>query len=231
MDAREGLINRAQGLPEGAWEVLERKEKYEINTKGRSRPENIKEQIVRERKFKNIRLKNEHVAEFDYRPVKCKKDYRMVVVKKDLSIEKGETVLFDDIRYFFYITTRRDLTKAEVVRLANERCDQENVIEQLKNGVNAMRVPLRDLESNWAYMVIAALAWNLKAWFGLLMPNRNRGIQVKKMEYRRFLNSLILLPTQIIDTGRKIIYRLLGYNGWLKDFLATWERIRRLKLA
>ena len=147
MDAREGLINRAQGLPEGAWEVLERKEKYEINTKGRSRPENIKEQIVRERKFKNIRLKNEHVAEFDYRPVKCKKDYRMVVVKKDLSIEKGETVLFDDIRYFFYITTRRDLTKAEVVRLANERCDQKNVIEQLKNGVNAMRVPLRDLES------------------------------------------------------------------------------------
>lgn len=231
MDACDGLIKRAQELPEQAWEVLERKPKYEIKTQERSRPENIKEQIVREREFKNLRLKSEDVAEFDYRPSKCKKTYRMVVVKKNISVEKGETVLFDDIRYFFYITTRRDITKAEVVKLANKRCNQENVIEQLKNGVNAMRLPVRNLVSNWAYMVIAALAWNLKAWFGLLMPNRNRGIQVLKMEYRRFLHTLILLPTQIIRGGRKIIYRLLGYNDWLKDFFSTWERIRQLKLA
>ena len=102
--------------------------------------------------------------------------------------------------------------------MANGRCDQENVIEQLKNGVNAMRMPVRDLESNWAYMVIAALAWNLKAWFGLLMPNVVRGTQVVKMEFRRFLNTLILLPCQIVMTGRRIVYRLLGYNDWLKDF-------------
>ena len=124
------------------------------------------------------------------------------------------------------------------MELANGRCDQENVIEQLKNGVNAMRMPVRDLESNWAYMVIAALAWNLKAWFGLLMPDVVRGAQVVKlvlvktgMEFRRFLNALILLPCQIVKTGRKIVYRLLGHNDWLKDFFATWERIRRLKLV
>jgi len=98
----------------------------------------------------------------------------MVVLKKNLSVERGERVLFDDIRYFFYITTLRGRTAGEVVELANGRCDQENVIEQLKNGVNAMRMPVRDLESNWAYMVMAALAWNLKAWFGLLMPNVGR---------------------------------------------------------
>ena len=34
---------------------------------------------------------------------------------------KGEHVLFDEIRYFFYITTRTDLSAAEVVRCANER--------------------------------------------------------------------------------------------------------------
>lgn len=117
------------------------------------------------------------------------------------------------------------------MELANGRCDQENVIEQLKNGVNAMRMPVRDLKSNWAYLVIAALAWNLKAWFGLLMPNGVRGIQVVKMEFRRFLNTLILLPCQILRTGRKIVYRLLGYNDWLKDFFATWERIRKFKYA
>jgi hypothetical protein len=115
--------------------------------------------------------------------------------------------------------------------LANERCDQENVIEQLKNGVNAMRMPVRDLHSNWAYMVMAALAWNLKSWYGLLMPSRDRGKQVIKMEFRRFLQSFILLPCQIIQTGRKIVYRLLCYNDWLIDFFATWERIRQLKFS
>ena len=60
----------------------------------------------------------------------------------------------------------------KIVGLANGRCDQENVIEQMKNGVNAMRMPVNDLLSNWAYMVMAALAWNLKAWYGLLTPNR-----------------------------------------------------------
>lgn len=136
----------------------------------------------------------------------------MVVIRKNLSVEKGEEVLFDDIRYFFYITTLRDLKTWQVVRLANERCDQENVIEQLKNGVNAMRVPVQDLDSNWAYMVMAALAWSLKAWFGMLMPNKDRGTEILKMEFRRFLHTLILFPSQIIKTGRKIVYRLLGYN-------------------
>lgn len=231
MDACKGFVKRAEALAEEDWKELKRKPKYEVKTKERLKAENIKEQIVRERGYKNIKLQSEQVAEFEYRPVKCKRTYRMVVVRKNLSIEKGEAVLFDDIRYFFYITTRRDLTAAEVVRLANGRCDQENVIEQLKNGVNAMRMPVRDLESNWAYMVMTALAWNLKSWFGLLMPNKARGSEVLKMEFRRFLHTLILLPAQIIRTGRQIVYRLLGYNAWLKDFFATWERIRRLAIT
>ena len=231
MDASAVLKRRAEELPKEGWKVLVRKPKYTVKTQGRQKPENIKEEIVKEKGYKNIRLESERVAEFEYQPGKCKQGYRIVVLEKNLSVERGERVLFDDIRYFFYITTLRDRTAEEVVELANGRCDQENVIEQLKNGVNAMRMPVRDLESNWAYMVIAALAWNLKAWFGLLMPNVVRGAQVLKMEFRRFLNALILLPCQIVKTGRKIVYRLLGYNDWLKDFFATWERIRRLKLV
>jgi hypothetical protein len=116
-----------------------------------------------------------------------------------------------------------------VVQDANERCNQENVIEQLKNGVNAMRVPVHDLEGNWTYMVIATLAWNLKAWFGLMVPNRERGLALVKMEFRSFLAAVMMLPAQIIRAGRKIIYRILGYNGWLKDVFATWERLCRLE--
>jgi len=95
------------------------------------------------------------------------------------------------------------------VALANGRCDQENVIEQLKNGVNAMRMPVDDLLSNWAYMVMSALAWNLKAWYGLLMPNRERGLELLRMEFRRFLHLIVMLPAQIVRSGRRIIYRIM----------------------
>jgi hypothetical protein len=203
---------------------------YTVETQERKRPENVKERIVREREYKNIRLISEDVSEFDYRPKKCRNTYRMVVIRKNLSIERGENVLFDDIRYFFYITTRRDITAAEVVKLANERCDQENINEQMKNGVNAMRLPMKDLNSNWAYMIMAALAWNLKAWLGLLMPNRAQGWQIVRMEFRRFLNTFILIPCQIIHTGRKLVYRILAYKKELKYLFHAFEKIRGLQL-
>jgi len=228
MDAHPGLVRLAESLPQAHWHGLARAER-EIETQPRERPENVKEQIVRERGFVNQRLESEHVAEFDYQPGKCQKSYRMIVLRKNISVEKGEKPLLDEIRYFFYITNRRDLAWDEAVQDANERCNQENVIEQLKNGVNAMRVPVNDLNSNWAYMVMAALAWNLKSWFGLMVPDRERGLQLVKMEFRSFLAAIILLPAQIIRTGRKIIYRILGYNSWLKDLFATWEQLRRLE--
>lgn len=230
-DASKPMVARAESLPESAWKPLKRKPKWVAETEPRERPENVKERIVKEREFLNKRLDCEHVAEFSYKPTHCRREYRVVVVRKNISVEKGDMVLFDEIRYFFYITTLEDLTPLKVVELANERCDQENVIAQLKSGVNAMRVPVRDLVSNWAYMVIAALAWNLKAWFGQLMPNAERGEQVVKMEFRRFLAGLIWIPAQIVRTGRTIVYRVLGYNSWLEDFFATWERIRHLAPA
>lgn len=226
MDASPTLVALAQSLPEAHWRGLARVE-AEIKTEPRERPENVKEQIVKARGFLNQRLESEQVAEFEYRPGKCQKSYRMVVLRKNLSIERGEQALLDELRYFFYITNRRDLDWDEVVQDANQRCNQENVVAQLKSGVNAMRIPVNDLNSNWAYMVMAALAWNLKAWFGLMVPNRERGLTLVKMEFRSFLAAMLLLPTQIIRTGRKIIYRILGYNPWLQDFFATWERLRQ----
>ncbi len=228
MDASATLVERAESLSEACWRGLARAQR-EIKTQPRECPENVKEKIVREREFLNQRLESEQVAEFEYQPGKCAKGYRVIVLRKNLSIERGEKVLFDEIRYFFYITNCPDLSWDQVVQDANERCNQENVIEQLKNGVNAMRIPVNDLNSNWAYMVMAALAWNLKAWFGLLVPNRERGLELVKMEFRRFLGAILLLPTQIIRAGRKIIYRVLSYNRWVKDLFATWERLRELE--
>ena len=229
MDAYRGLAKIAKSLSQSDWEPFERQPKYQVKTSQRQKRENVKARIIRERGFKNIRLASERVAEVSYRPARCKKTYRLVILEKNLSVERGENALFDDKRYFFYITTRKDLTAAEIVRLANGRCDQENVIEQLKNGVNAMRMPVDNLMSNWAYMVMTALAWNLKAWFALMIRKRERRDQLLRMEFRAFLQNLIWIPCQIVTRGRQIIYRVLGYNRWMTDFFSAWNRIRWLK--
>jgi hypothetical protein len=230
IDAHPKLVGLAEALGKEAWKPFARQPKYEILTEPRPKAFRYKEQVVVEREFVNQKLVGEALAEIAYKPAKCRREYRVVILRKNISVQKGEKALFDEVRYFFYITNRTD--KAEkIVGLANGRCDQENVIEQLKNGVNAMRMPVADLLGNWSYMVIAALAWNLKAWYGLLMPNRERGIELVKMEFRRFLSAVMLLPCQIARTARKVIYRILGYNRWLVDFFATWERLQRLILV
>ena len=235
MDSMPNLVRIAQNIPIKGWKVLSRRPKYEVKTNPRRRPENIKDQIVREREYTKIRLNSEHVSEFLYSPTKCKKTYRMVVVRKNLSIEKGEDVLFEEVRYFFYITNDRSAPAYEIVFESNDRCNQENIIEQLKNGVRALNAPVENLDSNWAYMVMASLAWTLKAWFALLLPEKGRWKEkhksekatVLRMEFKKFLNYFMCVPAQIIRQGRKIIFRLLSWNPWQPVFFRLVDRLHR----
>ena len=194
----------------------------------------MKERIVVEREFKNIVLNSEDVAEFDYRPTACIQTYRMIVVRKNLSVEKGENVLFADIRYFFYITNDRTSSVSEVVFSCNDRCNQENLIEQLSNGPRAFRAPLDNLYSNWAYMLMASLAWTLKAWSALWLPETGRWKERRRaekrkllrMEFRTFVNTLIRVPCQIVKTGRRIVYRVLSWNESQPVFWRLAEVLR-----
>jgi hypothetical protein len=231
IDAMRNLVEIAEGLESKRWRVLRRREKEPLSGKRRKRPKNFKEGIVVEKGYRNIRLVREHVSEFDYQPTKCKRPYRVIVLKKSLSVEEGQVKLWDDVRYFFYITNRCDLSATEVVWLCNERCNQENLIEQLKNGVNALRMPVDTLVSNWSYMVMASLAWTLKAWFALLVRKHEQRDELLRMEFRRFLNGIVKMPVQIISAGRRIVYRILGYNQWVYTFMQTFDRVRRLQLA
>lgn len=232
--AMPNLVTTAQNLSEMVWKDLIRPTKYDVKTETRARPDNVKEEIIKERGYKNIRLRSEHVAEIEYKPAKCRKPYRVVILRKNLSVEKGEAVLFDDIRYFFYITNDRKATMAEVVADANKRCNQENLIEQLKNGVRALRMPVDDLASNWAYMVMASLAWSLKVWYALSLPEKGRWHKkhkaqkqkVLRMEFKQFRNFFIMLPCQIVKTGRKLVYRLLGWNEYLDVFFRAVKAFR-----
>ena len=226
----------ADAVPATAWQALKRPPRYEVKTEPRRRPENVKEPIVVERGFENIRLVSEDVAECDYRPTACSKSYRLVVVRKNLLVEKGQQVLFDDdYRYFFYLTNDRTRTAAEIVFVANDRCNQENLLAQLKHGVCALQAPVDNLVSNWAYMVMTALAWNLKAWLALQLPEqpgrwaeRHRADKqaVLTMEFKTFVNAFLRLPCQIIRTSRKLVYRLLSWNPWQPVFFRLLDVLR-----
>ena len=108
------------------------------------------------------------------------------------------------------------MTMPQIVFFANDRCNQENVIGQLKSGVKALRMLSDGLMSNWAYMVIAALAWNLKAWYGLVTLEPAARRDILRMEFKRFLGSFVQVPCRIVATGRRLnifrvgqIFRLL----------------------
>jgi hypothetical protein len=226
LDVAPGLHMLADDLPANAWRELERPPKYEVQTERRRRPTNVKEQIVNERQFKNITLDGEMVAEMEYRPAACRKSYRLVVVRKDLTVVNGQPKLYEDYRYFFYITNDRDSTAEEIVFSANDRCDHENDVDQLKNGLPALHSPVDTLESNWAYRVMTALAWNLKAWVALCTPesprwrgrHRQEKRQVLRMEFKRFVSAFIRIPCQVLKTARRTVYRLLAWNPYLPVF-------------
>ena len=185
MDASAALCRRAHALAEGSWQRLERKARYQTLTNKRWHrfQEDEKERI--EREYPNLKLNHEDVAKFEYQPGKCKRPYRVVVVRKNIS----------------------------------------------KNGVNALRMPLYDLVSNGAYMVIAALAWNLKSWFAMMMHRKRDRAEYIAMEFRRFLHIMILIPCRVVRRARGTTLRMLGYQPTLDRFFSTWLAIERTGFA
>lgn len=234
-DSLPNLKALAEELAANAWQKLARPPHYQVKTKPRQRPDNVKDEIVRQRGFDVLRLKSEEVAEFRYRPTACHETYRMIVVRKHISKEKGQLRLFDEIRYFFYVTNDWVSAPAELVFSANDRCNQENLLAQLKGGCRALQAPVDNLLSNWAYMVMTALAWDLKAWWALKLPEQAGRHQeshradktwVLHLEFKTFVQAFIRIPCQIVRTGRKLLFRLLSWNPYQPIFFRLLDVLR-----
>jgi hypothetical protein len=238
-EAHDSLKARADALPAASYRLLERPPRYPIKTAPREKPEHFRPEIARARGYENVELLEEMVAEFTYRPIACRKSYRMIVLRKRVGVDRGQMRLFEEYRYFFYITNDREMTAEEVVFSANDRCDQENLIAQLKSGVRALTTPVDDLVSNWAYMVMGSLAWSLKAWSALLVPVAPRPRArheaerrtLLRMEFTTYCAAFIQMPCQIVRAGRRLIYRLLSWNPWQGVFLRLVERLHARRLC
>lgn len=125
-----------------------------------------------------------------------------------------------------YITNDWELTPHQVVAEARSRCNQENLIAQLKGQVRALHAPVNTLVANWAYMVMAALAWSIKAWCALLLPVSQRWAKehneqrrrLLTMDFRSFLAVFIEIPCQVVKGARQVRWRAMAWNPWLGTF-------------
>lgn len=233
-DAAANLKEIADQIAPRHWKPLGRPPRYEVATEPRERPENVKEKIVTRRKYNNVVLESEQVCEFNYRPTACRETYRMVVLRKNLLLKKGEEVVERQMRYFFYLTNDWMPEPEEIVCCANGRCNQENLLSQLHSGVRALRAPVDNLLSNWAYAVMTALAWDLKAWWALSLPeepgrwaqrHRREKYWVLRLEFKTFVNAFVAIAAQLVRGGRKRVLRLLSYNVHLPIFFRLVTRL------
>jgi putative NIF3 family GTP cyclohydrolase 1 type 2 len=236
-DANPKLTGIAEKLPKSAWKPLERAGIKTPPDKKRAKRRNTKEAIVVANGYENQKLRAESYAEFEYRPGKCNRAYRMVVVRKEIDVTSGQQLLFDKEKYFFYITNEpvAEVPARSVIVGANRRCNQENTISQLK-ACGALSAPLDKLDSNAAYMLFASLAWTLKIWSGMMIRvkgnepqrqvRRQARQQVIKMEFWTYMNTLMLVPAQVIRTARQRVFRLLTYRPSVDLLLMMHEQLR-----
>jgi len=228
-DAYANLIAQAESLPFAAWETLVRPPAYEIQTAPRTKPTPVKQEIVSQRRFEHIETVHEDVASFVYRPTHCQQTYRMIVLRKHLEITQGSHWVRDEIRYFFYITNDWMTPVGDLVLFYDERGAQEHLIGKLKSSVPVFHAPCHTLEANGVYMIIAALAWNLKIWYGLLLDESPLRQHLPRMAFKQFLERFMHIPCQIVRSGHQRVYRIVQFTTDTLTVLSTFEQLKALR--
>jgi hypothetical protein len=198
------LVGIAEDLGQKDWAVLQRKTAPGSGaSKKRRKGRNLRRMKARRRGYTDKKLLREWVAQFEYHPTYQKKPlakgYRMVVIRKQVEVA-GKTGLFDLYTYRFIITDLLAANLSKLVRYAYGRSDQENLIEQGKNGVSAFRMPTGQLLANEAWMTMAMLAQNFKSYLCLLAL----GEEKLGWEWKRFRFSFLYFVARVTKGARQL---------------------------
>jgi hypothetical protein len=195
----------AEGLDQRSWRPFRATEEVSTHEgKTRRRGRNLRRLRARRRGKRDLKLERQWLAEIDYTPARSAKTYRLIIRKQRIEeSEQGE--LFELWRYRYVLTNLpRSVSTEEVVRQTYQRCDQENVIEQLQSGVAAMRMPTGGFLANYAHLVCARLAHNLKPWLAMLALPR----EVMRWEWKRFRKAFVYVAASVVRSARQNILRL-----------------------
>ena len=194
----------ADALGERCWRPFRALEASPSQGQTRRRGRDLRRQRARARGMRDLRLEKQWIAEIPYTPARSERSYRLIIRRQRIE-ESKQGELFQLWRYRYVLSNLpASVSTEEVVRLTYRRCDQENVIEQLQNGVAAMRMPTGGFHANWAYLVCARLAHNMKSWLAMLALPR----EVMRWEWKRFRKAFVYVAARIVCSARQHLLRL-----------------------
>ena len=184
---------------------------------------NWRRKIAAERGFRRLRTVKQWLSEIDYQPHGLDSACRMIVRRVLIEESDGQGALFKHFRYRLVLTNLpRSYTPGQVVDLTYQRCDQENVIEQLGQGIAGWRMPVAEFMGNSAWLQIARLAWNLGKWIAqLALPS-----EVVRWEWKRFRRHFVYIAAKVLKSGRRLVVRLAGSHRFLPDILTAHARLQ-----
>ncbi len=67
--------------------------------------------------------------------------------------------------------------------------------------------------------------------YGLMVENRRASMEIVRMEFKRFLLNFIQIPCQVLNSGHRLICRILSYNKYLETFFRTNEYIKSVRFT
>ena len=207
----------ADGIPDENWTGFRADSVPKKNcTKKRMRPRrNRRSKVARARKKRDLRLKEQCVAEVPYKPARSKITYRLIIRAQLIEEAQRGGGLFDVWRYRYVLTNLpKKYSCADVIRLTYKRCDQENIIEQLQNGVAAMRMPSGEFHANSAWLVCARLAHNLKSWLGMSVLPR----ETIRWEWKRFRKAFIYVAARVTRHARQVLLGISDSHRFADEF-------------
>ncbi|MFN7940385.1 MAG: IS1380 family transposase [Thermoanaerobaculia bacterium] len=140
-------------------------------------------------------------AELRYRPTGWSSDYRLLV-KRTPWFDQEQRLL--DEHFFTPVITNLPGAASSLIRYHLARGGAENYIEEFKSGIGASHLPSRCFHANWAWLLIAALAYNLAQAFKLLLlPAAEQAQQIKKLRLH-----WLCVAARFIRTGRRFVLAL-----------------------
>lgn len=189
----------------------------------RRKQHNRRRRKARQRGYNELALVKQWVAETTYRPAGSANSYRLIIRRQRIEHRQGQRFLFEEYRYRYVVTNLpTSWSPQDVVDQTYERCDQENLIEQMGSGLAAWRMPVAEFAGNCAWLEIARLAWNLAKWIAqLAMP-----AEVVRWEWKRFRHAYVYLAAQVVKQGRQLWLRFSNSHRFTFDLLAAHQRLQ-----
>ena len=236
MDSYANLIAMAENLPESAWKpfsahAAQKAARTDPRRKTRRKRERVRRRKAQERGYKTLATTDQWAAEFNYtlRPALDEfglvgSTFRVVVKRQLVETSQGQELLYTDYVYRFIITNipRSEMDAGEVLRFAYGRCDQENIIEQAKNGIAALRMPTGELLANAAFLMAGQLAWCLRAWLSLLALPR----ETSRWEWKWFRQAFVYVAARITQGAHRAKVYLAGCHRFVEHLVIASQRLQ-----